>query len=476
MKGRSVHTSLMMNYILFSVILGLIGFLVYNHMYGARDAYLSETLPMVKADELIRDNWEDIPYETVHHFGGYIQILDDNLNSVFVRGEGQARASYTEKELNALFYEGGLGYYSAAPFITEEGREYRLLVAIPSGAVVKESRMVKPNEEQTRVFSGFILRGLLLFLLAFLLSLWLYSRMTARRITAPLAAISQRLGKMSGGGGRGRLHMPANRELMDIQRNFNRMADKLEQAEQMNRKLAEDRRRMLMDIAHDLKTPITTIQGYAEVLRLGIEENERQRRKYASHIYNKAIYIAALVDDLFALTKFESAELPFERKPLDFAELCRTTAADLYDSFEQKGIELDISIPERPVRLHGHEGYMRRAVANLLTNALKYNRRGGRVWVVLREQNGVHLTVGDNGPGIPKHLGRAIFDPFVRGDQARRSDGGSGLGLSIVKAAVEKHGGQVRLDTETEGTMIHISLPVTDPHGKQDEQKYGKKV
>lgn len=64
-----------MNYILFSVILGLIGFLVYNHMYGARDAYLSETLPMVKADELIRDNWEDIPYETVHHFGAISRSL-----------------------------------------------------------------------------------------------------------------------------------------------------------------------------------------------------------------------------------------------------------------------------------------------------------------------------------------------------------------------------------------------------------------
>lgn len=460
MKNRSVHTSLMINYILFSVILGMIGFLVYNSMYGARDAYLSETLPMVKADELIRHNWEDIPYETVQNFGGYIQVLDEELNSVFVRGgEGEARANYTEKEFNALFYEGGSGYHSVAPFVSGDGREYRLLVSIPSGAVVKENRMVKPNEEQTKVFTGFLLRGMLMFMLAFLLSLWLYSKITARRITAPLAAISQRLGRMSEGEGGGRLHMPANRELMEIQHNFNRMADKLEQAEQVNRKLEEGRRRMLMDIAHDLKTPITTIQGYAEVLRLGMEEEERQRRKYANHIYNKAVFIASLVDDLFALTKFESAEFPFERQQLNFAELCRTTAADLYDSFEQKGIMLDFSIPDRPVLLYAHEGYMRRTITNLLTNALKYNRRGAKVWLQLREEDGIYLTVGDNGQGIPGSLGESIFDPFVRGDQARRSDGGSGLGLSIVKAAVEKHGGHVRLDPEAGGAVIHIYFP-----------------
>ncbi|WP_339294683.1 HAMP domain-containing sensor histidine kinase [Paenibacillus sp. FSL W7-1279] len=462
---RSVHNSLMINYVLFSVILGVIGFLVYENMYDAREEYISRTLPMVEASQLIRDDWKSIPYETVQSFGGYIQVLDKSLNVVFSRGSGmeKAKASYTEEELLALFYEGnGSGYHSLAPFVSPEGREYRLLVTIPGGAVMKESRLVKTNAEITEVFTRLLIEGFLWFAAAFLLSLWVYGRITGRRITNPLTDVSRELAQIAEGRGGKRLFFRANKELMDLQLHFNRMADRLEQAETAKRRLEEGRRRLMMDISHDLKTPITTIQGYAEVLRLGMEQNEEQRLKYANRIHAKARFIASLVDDLFELTKLESTELSYERKIGDLAELCRTAAADLYDSFEQKGITLDIRIPESPVMLPYHDGLMHRALTNLLTNALKYNKEGAHVWLELEARDeDILLTVGDNGPGISDPVRETVFEPFVRGDQARRSDGGSGLGLAIARSSVEQHAGQIWLDPEAEGTVVHIRLTKT---------------
>lgn len=204
---RRVHNSLMINYVLFSVILGVIGFVVYDNMYDAREEYISRTLPRVEANLLIRDDWESIPYETVQSFGGYIQVLDKSLNVVFSRGSGmeKAKACYTEEELLALFYEGnGSGYHSLAPFVSPEGREYHLLVTIPGGVVMKESHLVKTNAEITKVFTRFLIDGFLWFAAAFLLSLWLYGRITARRITNPLTEVSansHRLQKAGEGNG-----------------------------------------------------------------------------------------------------------------------------------------------------------------------------------------------------------------------------------------------------------------------------------
>ncbi|MEI0739744.1 HAMP domain-containing sensor histidine kinase [Paenibacillus sp. JTLBN-2024] len=460
---RSVHAGLMLNYVLFSVILGIIGFMVYKGMYDARDQYLNQTLPMVEASHLIRDDWEKIPYETVQSLGGYIQVLDSDLRVVFSRGSGKekAKSAYTEEEVYAMFYDGNRSaYYSLAPFVAPDGRPYRLLVAIPGGAVQKESRLAKTNAEITGVFAGLLLRGLLWFAAAFLASRMAVQPDHGQTDYEAARRGNPRTRPHRRRQGRREAFYRADRELMDLQFRFNRMADRLKQAEAAKRKLEEGRRRMMMDISHDIKTPITTIQGYAEVLRLGMEQDKTQRFEFANRIYLKAKFIASLVDDLFELTKLESLEPAYERRTEDLAELCRTAAADLYDSFAQKGIAFDVRIPETPVRVCCHEGLIRRAVTNLLANALKYNTEGARVWLSLEvTAKNVRVTVGDNGPGIADQVKETVFEPFVRGDRARRSDGGSGLGLSIAKGAVERHDGRIWLDPEAKGTVIHILLP-----------------
>ncbi|WP_366295797.1 HAMP domain-containing sensor histidine kinase [Paenibacillus sp. AN1007] len=463
MRTRSMHSSLMINYVWFTIFFALICYVVYSIMYDARDEYMNQTLPLVEADNLVREEWEEIPYETAASMGGYVQVLDENYHVVFTRGRADEESpqSYTEEELLSLFYESSdSDYYSIAPQLTKTGEKHHLLVVIPGGAIMKESRIVRTDREQTAYFVRLIVTGLIVFAAAFSLMLWLYSRITARKITLPLRAVSSRLAAVSEEEQGEHLQIKANRELMEIQLNFNRMTTRLQKAREDKRRLENDRTRMFMDISHDLKTPITTIQGYAEVLRLGLEQDDFQRKKYAGYIHRKALFIGALVQDLLELTKLENASFSFKRVQGDLSEICRTEAADLYDFFEQKGIQLDITIPDKPVLFHFHEGLFRRIIHNLLANALKYNTHGAHAWFTLEErEEGVLLTVGDDGPGISEDLAASVFDPFVRGDRARRNDGGSGLGLSIVKSAVEKHNGVVWMDRRAKGTLISIYFP-----------------
>lgn len=215
-------------------------------------------------------------------------------------------------------------------------------------------------------------------------------------------------------------------------------------AQEEAQKLARDQRRnlMLSDIAHDIKTPITTICGYSKALSEGVVA-EKDRQSYLDAIYAKAMRMDELVTLLFEYVKLESEGFTMHKEPGDLAELTRETAAFLYADFEDRGMELVLEIPEERVPFEMDRLQLGRAVTNLLTNALRYGKEGGRVLIRLQEYE---LTVADEGAPIDPAFAAHIFEPFARGDKARSSKGGSGLGLGIAQKIVEMHGGKLVLN------------------------------
>lgn len=208
-------------------------------------------------------------------------------------------------------------------------------------------------------------------------------------------------------------------------------------------KRARDQRRnlMLSDIAHDIKTPVTTICGYSRALSEGVVE-EKDKQSYLDAIYAKAMRMDELLTLLFEYVKLESEGYTMHKEPGDLAELVRETAALLYADFEDRGMELVLEIPEEKVIFEMDRLQLGRAVNNLLTNAIRYGMTGGRVLVRLQEYE---LTVADEGEPVDPAFAAHIFEPFARGDKARSSKGGSGLGLGIAKKIVEMHGGKLLL-------------------------------
>lgn len=224
-----------------------------------------------------------------------------------------------------------------------------------------------------------------------------------------------------------------------VTRKFNELL-----AQEEAQKLVRDQRRnlMLSDIAHDIKTPITTICGYSKALSEGVVK-EKDRQPYLDAIYAKAMRMDELLTILFEYVKLESEGFTLHKEPGDLAELTREMTALLYADYEDRKMELVLEIPEEQIPFEMDRLQMGRAVTNLLTNALRYGKEGGRVLVRLQEYE---LTVADEGEPVDPALAAHIFEPFTRGDKARSSKGGSGLGLGISKKIVEMHGGKLFLN------------------------------
>lgn len=214
--------------------------------------------------------------------------------------------------------------------------------------------------------------------------------------------------------------------------------------EERERQLAYDRERnlLLSDIAHDIKTPIATLCSYSKALSDNLVQDEK-RQEYLDAIYRKSVRMNDLITLLFEYVKLDSSGFELYREECDLCELLRECTAALYADFEEKKMTLRVEIPEMPEHYSADKIQITRTINNLLSNAVRYGREGGNVLVRLSENT---ITVADDGTEIDDELAEHIFEPFTRGDKARNTAGGSGLGLSIAYRIVQMHGWELKLN------------------------------
>lgn len=217
-----------------------------------------------------------------------------------------------------------------------------------------------------------------------------------------------------------------------------------------NRQIKE-RNQVYVDITHDLNTPMTSTLGYAAALKEGKISDDELQDTY-DIIYRKSSYMKGLVEQLFSFAKLDGGNLKLEYKEVNICRLLRDLLAMNYDTFEDKGIELNIDIPDDEIILKLDEGQMKRAINNILVNTAKYNLDNARVMVSLKTvHKGVIILVADDGKDISSEEEKHIYNPFIRGDAARTGEGGNGLGLAISKTIVEAHGGKISIDRNISG-------------------------
>lgn len=226
-------------------------------------------------------------------------------------------------------------------------------------------------------------------------------------------------------------------------REFRKIQEKREEEE---REYDRKRNLMLSDIAHDLRTPMTTVNGYAKALADGMVADEDKQQQYLRAIQNKAFRMNNLINLLFEYVKLDSEGFSLDKKELDLCELLRENAALIYSDAESAGMELEIDIPDERIMLMADSIQLSRVVTNLLTNAIRHNDRGTRIGLILEQDlDDVYVLVADSGEMIPDDQAENLFEPFARGDQSRGTGGGSGLGLSIARKVVEMHGWELKL-------------------------------
>ncbi len=206
-----------------------------------------------------------------------------------------------------------------------------------------------------------------------------------------------------------------------------------------------EKQRIIADVSHDLKTPLTVISGYARAFQEGLVPPEDVKR-YMGCIRERAELASGLIDTLFEYAKMEHPDYRPVWEETDLCEFTKAFLAEKYTELESAGFALSLSIPERPLEMAMDRKLFRRMLENLINNALRYNPSGTTVFVTIKEkEKKLQLTVADDGTGIRPEVAKAIFTPFVTENTARSSGGGVGLGLSIVRRAVELHHGSVEL-------------------------------
>jgi two-component system phosphate regulon sensor histidine kinase PhoR len=215
------------------------------------------------------------------------------------------------------------------------------------------------------------------------------------------------------------------------------------------RRLESMRRDFVANVSHELKTPLTSISGYAETLLSDTPDPETTRR-FVATIAANARRMQRLVDDLLDLAKLEAGRWQPEPEPLELAAVCREVWDTLSDRSRTPTVDFGVEIGPGAEELEADPDAVRQILTNLLENSLRYTPAGGRIICrSARVGQGIALSVEDTGSGIvPDHLPR-IFERFYRSDPARsREEGGTGLGLAIVKHLVEAHGGRVSAESE----------------------------
>ena len=219
------------------------------------------------------------------------------------------------------------------------------------------------------------------------------------------------------------------------------------------------RREFTANVSHELKTPLTSISGFAEIIKNGIVKPEDIPR-FAGNIYEESQRLVTLVDDILNLSRLDEADVQLEREAFDLSSLARDVAGRLKASAKKNGVV--ITVIGDKAEINGVKSIVDEMVFNLVDNAVKYNKQNGRVTVTVdSSSDGTALTVTDTGIGIPQADVDRVFERFYRVDKSHSKEiGGTGLGLSIVKHGAAFHNAKVSLQsTEGEGTTVRLVFP-----------------
>ena len=288
----------------------------------------------------------------------------------------------------------------------------------------------------------------LVLILPYIIAAFVFIRMIIAKVDKPIRQLTNGMNQVAEGDYRVRLDFKTEYEFARMRDTFNFMAEKVRDDELQKEEFEHKRSLLFADIAHDLKTPITTIAGYAKAMADGMVQDENKKQEYLQAVYEKSRRMDELITLLFEYSKLDSEGFELNKKNTDIAELLREITAGLYMDFEDKGIVLVIDIPDNRVSADIDRIQMSRAVANLLNNSIKHNAAGSKVYVGLFENDeALEIRIADDGAGIEGELAEHIFEPFAIGDESRNSRNGNGLGLSIASKVVNMHGGTLSLES-----------------------------
>ena len=276
----------------------------------------------------------------------------------------------------------------------------------------------------------------------------------SRRVLRSVSGLTTAARALGSGDLSRRVDVKGKDEVAELGHTFNAMADALEDA-------ARQRRNLVADVAHELRTPLSNVQGYTEALKDGVLQPDAAT---LNTIHQQVLYLARLIEDLRLLAETEARDFRLRQEVESVAEIVRHTAEAFRPKAEAAGIVLVVELPEDLPPVWLDRTRIEQVLGNLVDNAIRHTPPGGTVTISALDNAGaVTIAVSDTGEGIPADLLPFVFDRLYRADPSRaRATGGAGLGLTIARKLVEAHGGSIRAESAAgAGSRFVFDLPLT---------------
>lgn len=262
----------------------------------------------------------------------------------------------------------------------------------------------------------------------------------SRRETRPIQLIGEAMTDFKNGRLDRRVEMKGSEDVTELAETFNQMAEELGNLE-------ESRKNFVASVSHELRSPLTCIQGYVQGMQDGTVPEEA-RAKYLNVVLSETQRLTKLVSELLDLSRFESGNFPMNYEEFDINELIAVEMLKFEQRIEGKGILVEINFRKEQIIVSADRERIRQVVTNLLDNAVKFLEERGELTVITQQIDDMcYVTIKDNGPGIPMEDLPFIFERFYKSDKAHTSGMGTGLGLAIVKRILDQHGQTIKVQS-----------------------------
>jgi len=348
---------------------------------------------------------------------------------------------------------------ASAPIMVDGEKVGTVLVRVPGS----ETLLTKFDEDfRDKSYNAMIFAALIALIIAMVMG-----AIFARTIAAPVKKITNAAKALKEGDYSARTGMTGSDEIARLGNMFDLMADSVES----NRKLE---RRLVTDVAHELRTPLMAIQSTVEAMIDGVFKPDAERLETLNSEVQR---LSRLVDALLKLSRLESRTKPIEQKKVDLTEMLSSVVQTHQAYIHDAGLNLEFEYDPH-VYVFGDADLLRQATANLISNAVRYTPEGGTITIMARKGDLMgQIVVKDTGIGLTPEEAKLVFQRFWRADSGRaRATGGLGIGLSVVKEIVEQHNGWVRVEGRpNEGACFTIYIPLYSENSRKRNPKRGSK-
>ena len=318
--------------------------------------------------------------------------------------------------------------------------------------------------QELQAFKNTVIYILVLFFIIMVIINTLITYLLSRQIVNPIIRLKNAAEQIQKGNYNFQLKAPSKDEIGALFESFEEARKQLKESEETQKKYELNRTELITNISHDLKTPITTIKGYIEGIIDGIPRSKEKQKKYLETIYQNAVHMDSLIEDLFLLSKFDLNQSLYQFENINIKEYLADCYEELQFDFQEKGIKLEYKVDYDENRLvKADRQQLKRVILNIINNAINYKSTSNpKIEIILTEKGaGAQIEIRDNGIGVPDDILDKIFERFYKEDKARsKSSPGTGLGLYIARKIILDHGGSIWAKSQVgSGTSIFFTLP-----------------